>query len=1052
MKKVLAICLVLALLVPLCLTNLTVEAEKTAVKPFYGVTWAGVDRDRFPNLAGMPSTYIYWDANGEFYLYYNGKYSNQHGMTAIAMAVKESMDSRPEGMRYMQFLRAASAFGYENEDLIWLENGTARTKAVVSEFMRVYKEIGGQLDGVIMDLEYQNVLTWWIYQRFYIQDVPTIYKDIVENPRYQTEVRPLLVERGFKFWSNPSGNKSEIYSIHPYDGYEESRKIWENVMRCRLSEYLNEGIWEPLQEFFPGAHMSDYQTTDGYGWQKKLDREGGNFYLGGNITKAGDTSNLNTYLGQPSAGFYEANGNMRYLNPVAYNEAVYDPDAYAMFLWDMNRFKQMYEATDDTGRVNLWISEYDTPHDTYTNRVSNTGETGYYSELLLHAGLMNPDVFLLFIPREEREDLTDEEFNVRYQVIADCLDELTRVVGAADREPIYVPYNWNDGYVLSGMYAGGRNMWRITPDTTDGMTLEEFLVKDRVPTFKINGKTVIFPQGRIVETGKISVLGSTGYWVETPADVTPVVLTDADRYSENPSYAEDFERYDAATGFKAGTAKEKNAWEVTGSPTVALDGNNKVLSLTGTNIISNVKLPANITAGDNYAMQQAWEVSFKLPATLSSGSVNLLTCGTDSGFKISGTKLYYDKNGTATQFSGLTLTAGVEYTVRREVNFTSKTCTYVVLANGSEVAKAENIAMKSVTLPVAKIGFKTSSLGSQKIYLDDYTLYPIGFTADFEVYNADTGIKLADATTARDGDVAYRLSWLNNSGVDKKAYVVAKYYKDGVEDSSETVGEIIMARGNDGVATAIVKNKPGMTVKLILQTTDTTLAQTPEYDNGNFDWPRYEDNVVQPEDSITSSTSIIYMENERAIAGKEFKVTVSLKNNPGIAYADFNVSYDRNKLQLVSVENTGLFADFAGASVMDSPFTLSVGNAENPVNVTDDGAIAVLTFKVLAEDTCEADVVIICPRRNICNADGECVDIVAVRNTVNIEGNVPGDVNSDGLINIKDVVLMRRYLAKWENVNIDHVAADVNGDGLINIKDVVLMRRYLAKWEGVELK
>lgn len=66
MKKVLAICLVLALLVPFCLTNLTVEAEKTAVKPFYGITWTGLDRDCFPNLGGMPSLYTYWDADGNF--------------------------------------------------------------------------------------------------------------------------------------------------------------------------------------------------------------------------------------------------------------------------------------------------------------------------------------------------------------------------------------------------------------------------------------------------------------------------------------------------------------------------------------------------------------------------------------------------------------------------------------------------------------------------------------------------------------------------------------------------------------------------------------------------------------------------------------------------------------------------------------------------------------------------------------------------------------------------------------------------------------------------
>lgn len=531
-----------------------------------------------------------------------------------------------------------------------------------------------------------------------------------------------------------------------------------------------------------------------------------------------------------------------------------------------------------------------------------------------------------------------------------------------------------------------------------------------------------------------------------------MVLTDADRFSANPSYGENFERYGASTAFTADSAKEKNAWEVSGSATVIADNGNQVLSLTGNTTVSNVKLPANITAGDNYAKQQAWEVSFKLPAALTAGSVNLLTCGTDTGFEISGSSLYYDKNGTATQFSGLTLSAGTMYTVRREVNFNNNTCTYVVLTNGTEVAKVANVAMKSVTKPVATISFKTTSIGSQKIYLDGYKLYPLGFTADFEVYNADTGIKLADASAARDGDVAYRLSWLNNSGIDKKATVVAQYYKNGVLNSSENVAEIVMAAGNDGVATAIVENKEGMTVKLVLQTTDTTIAALPDYDNGDFDWPRYEDNVAQPEDSISSTTPVISMTNEKAVTGQQFKVTVSLKNNPGVAHAKLNVSYDRSKLQLVSVEDAGLLSNFTGADVTDYPYTMTWGDPENPADVTADGAIAVLTFNVIADGACETDITIAYARREVYNANGEYVEFVPVRNTVDVRHFTSGDVNDDGVINMKDVATLRRYVAGWPNITLNIDAADVTDDGTVNLKDVATLQRYVSGWPGIELK
>ena len=55
-----------------------------------------------------------------------------------------------------------------------------------------------------------------------------------------------------------------------------------------------------------------------------------------------------------------------------------------------------------------------------------------------------------------------------------------------------------------------------------------------------------------------------------------------------------------------------------------------------------------------------------------------------------------------------------------------------------------------------------------------------------------------------------------------------------------------------------------------------------------------------------------------------------------------------------------------------------------------------------------------------------------------------GDINFDDEINMLDVLLMRKYIAKqpvWMNLD----AADVTGDGDINMLDVLLIRKYIAK-------
>lgn len=56
---------------------------------------------------------------------------------------------------------------------------------------------------------------------------------------------------------------------------------------------------------------------------------------------------------------------------------------------------------------------------------------------------------------------------------------------------------------------------------------------------------------------------------------------------------------------------------------------------------------------------------------------------------------------------------------------------------------------------------------------------------------------------------------------------------------------------------------------------------------------------------------------------------------------------------------------------------------------------------------------------------------------------LPGDVNGDGTVNNKDVVVLFRY-ASGSDVAVNVAALDVNGDGSVNNKDVVVLFRYVS--------
>ena len=60
-----------------------------------------------------------------------------------------------------------------------------------------------------------------------------------------------------------------------------------------------------------------------------------------------------------------------------------------------------------------------------------------------------------------------------------------------------------------------------------------------------------------------------------------------------------------------------------------------------------------------------------------------------------------------------------------------------------------------------------------------------------------------------------------------------------------------------------------------------------------------------------------------------------------------------------------------------------------------------------------------------------------------------GDVNSDGNYDMKDVLLIRKFIAGMDVKGADLDAMDANADGDVNMKDVLMLRQYVAKVPGV---
>ena len=58
---------------------------------------------------------------------------------------------------------------------------------------------------------------------------------------------------------------------------------------------------------------------------------------------------------------------------------------------------------------------------------------------------------------------------------------------------------------------------------------------------------------------------------------------------------------------------------------------------------------------------------------------------------------------------------------------------------------------------------------------------------------------------------------------------------------------------------------------------------------------------------------------------------------------------------------------------------------------------------------------------------------------------IPGDLNGDGYVNLKDLLLIKKYVAgKILSEPINVKCADYNGDGVINILDVSAIKKKIA--------
>ncbi len=192
-------------------------------------------------------------------------------------------------------------------------------------------------------------------------------------------------------------------------------------------------------------------------------------------------------------------------------------------------------------------------------------------------------------------------------------------------------------------------------------------------------------------------------------------------------------------------------------------------------------------------------------------------------------------------------------------------------------------------------------------------------------------------------------------------------------------------------------------------------------------------------------TATLLVEDATVGLGDTFTVAVRIADNPGIAKAMVWVSYDSTVLELIG----HAAADFPDVSFSVThnydPYQINWTSPAN-INVTTDGALALLTFTAKAPAPCRTTVRVDYSTAYTTSSSGLGTTFATKAGTITIGETVPGDVDGNGTVNVSDAAILQQYLSDWD-VAIDVRTADVKGDGALNNRDLVVLQRYLNGWD-----
>ena len=200
----------------------------------------------------------------------------------------------------------------------------------------------------------------------------------------------------------------------------------------------------------------------------------------------------------------------------------------------------------------------------------------------------------------------------------------------------------------------------------------------------------------------------------------------------------------------------------------------------------------------------------------------------------------------------------------------------------------------------------------------------------------------------------------------------------------------------------------------------------------------------------STNLSRIYIPEIFDAKSEIINVPVMIEHNPGISFINFSVSYDKEKMEPLEINNGALFESVMGSIDAENGKIKLIFSSDT--DITKSGVLAKIKFKRKNMEEDITDLSVSYYPNGVMNKKQKRIALKMSDGRLNAyRSTICGDVDENRKVDFADALYFKRYLANWSKYqDISLKTANLDSDNEITPADLMILERHIAGWTGYQ--